>query len=396
MIFNWMLLVVPTSLVLAYLVHAPPLVVFGAAILGIVPLAEWIRRATEQMAHALGPAIGGLLNVTFGNMAELLLAVFMLLEGNTAVVKGQITGSIIGNGLLGLGLAIVVGSWGRERQKFNRASAGQLSSLLILSVVALMVPALFNYTERDIVRSASAGQLDEKLSLGVSVVLILVYVANLVYTLITHRDVFRSAHSPEDGGAGHSGTNGHDAKHSDAAHGDAKQANASRAKQPVAPDEDTASAWPIWKSLGVLLVGTALTAWEAEIVSGALTPAAGALGLSTFFLGVIVLAVIGNAAEYAAAIYFARKDRMTLVMGVTVGSSVQVALLVAPVLVLLSYFLGRPMNLVFTNPLELIAIASVAFSVNAIAQDGETTWFEGVLLLAVYALFVLAFLFVTP
>ncbi len=129
MIFNWMLLVVPASLVLAYLVHAPPLVVFGAAVLGIVPLAEWIRRATEQMANVLGPAIGGLLNVTFGNMAELLLAVFMLLQGNTAVVKGQITGSIIGNGLLGLGLAIVVGSWGRERQTFNRAKAGQLSSL---------------------------------------------------------------------------------------------------------------------------------------------------------------------------------------------------------------------------------------------------------------------------
>ncbi|MGI8508204.1 MAG: calcium/proton exchanger [Gemmatimonadaceae bacterium] len=385
MIFNWMLLVVPASLVLAYLVHAPPLVVFGAAVLGIVPLAEWIRRATEQMANVLGPAIGGLLNVTFGNMAELLLAVFMLLQGNTAVVKGQITGSIIGNGLLGLGLAIVVGSWGRERQKFNRAKAGQLSSLLILSVIALMVPALFNYTERDIVRSASAGRLDEKLSLGVSVVLILVYVANLVYTLITHRDVFRSAHTDEDGSSSQAETNGHAVRRSDAAR-----------KAAVAPDPGAAAAWPMWKSLGVLLVGTALTAWESEIVSGALTPAAGALGLSTFFMGVIVLAVIGNAAEYAAAIYFARKDRMTLVMGVTVGSSVQVALLVAPVLVLLSYFLGRPMNLVFTNPLELIAIASVAFSVNAIAQDGETTWFEGVLLLAVYALFVLAFLFVTP
>lgn len=359
-----MLLLVPASLVLAYLVHAPPLVVFAAAILGIVPLAEWIRRATEQMAEALGPAIGGLLNVTFGNMAELLLAIFMLLEGNTAVVKGQITGSIIGNGLLGLGLAIVVGSWGRDRQKFNRASAGQLSSLLIISVVGLMVPALFDYTERDIFRSADAAVLDDKLSLGVSVVLIFVYLANVVYTLVTHRDVFRSACHEED-------------------------AEAERAQPGIAP-------WPMWKSLAVLVVGTALTAWESELVSGALTPSATALGLSTFFLGVIVLAVIGNAAEYAAAIYFARKDRMTLVMGVTVGSSIQVALLVAPLLVILSHILGHPMNLVFTNPLELIAIASVAFTVNAIAQDGETTWFEGVLLLAVYALFVLAFLFVVP
>lgn len=362
MIFNWMLLLVPASLVLAYLVHAPPLVVFVAAILGIVPLAEWIRRATEQMAQALGPAIGGLLNVTFGNMAELLLAVFILLEGNASVVKAQITGSIIGNGLLGLGLAIVVGSWGRERQKFNRASAGQLSSLLILSVVALMVPALFDYTERDIFRSGDAGRLDDKLSLGVSVVLILVYVANLVYTLVTHRDVFRSGHREEEADA--------------------------------EPAEAMADPWPMWKSLAVLVVGTALTAWESELVSGALTPSASALGLSTFFLGITVLAVIGNAAEYVAAVYFARKDRMTLVMSITVGSSIQVALLIAPLLVILSHLIGRPMNLVFTNPLELIAIASVAFTVNSIAQDGETTWFEGVLLLAVYAVFVLAFLFV--
>lgn len=363
-IFNWMLLLVPASLVLAYLVHPPPLVLFVAAVLGIVPLAEWIRRATEQMAEALGPAIGGLLNVTFGNMAELLLAVFILLEGHASVVKAQITGSIIGNGLLGLGLAIVVGSWGRERQKFNRASAGQLSSLLILSVVALMVPALFDYTERDIFRSADAGRLDNKLSLGVSVVLIIVYVANLVYTLVTHRDVFRSGHREEEAGA--------------------------------EPAEAMAESWPMWKSLAVLVVGTALTAWEAELVSGALTPSASALGLSTFFLGITVLAVIGNAAEYVAAVYFARKDRMTLVMSITVGSSIQVALLVAPLLVILSHFIGRPMNLVFTNPLELIAIASVAFTVNSIAQDGETTWFEGVLLLAVYAVFVLAFLFVVP
>ena len=364
MIFNWMLLLVPLSLALAYIGHVPPLVIFVVAILAIIPLAEWIRRATEQLAHVLGPAVGGLLNVTFGNVAELLLAVFVLLAGNETVVKGQITGSIIGNGLLGLGLAVVVGSWGRERQTFNRASAGRLSSLLLLSVIALMLPALFDYMVRDVVRSTRPGELDERLSLGVSVVLILVYAANLMYTLVTHRDSFRSAHEGSATAEDHH-------------------------RQAAAP-------WPVRRAVAVLVVGTALTAWESEIISGALGSAATALGLTPYFLGIVVLAVIGNAAEYAAAVYFARQDRMTLVMGITVGSSIQVALLVAPILVLLSFFLGRPMNLVFADPLELIAVASVAFGVNAIAQDGESNWFEGVLLLAVYALFVLAFLFVRP
>ena len=360
MIFYWLLLLIPISLALRYFFDFPPLIVFVAAILAIVPLAEWIRRATEQLAHKLGSTIGGLLNVTFGNMAELLLAIFVLLDGQQAVVKGQITGSIIGNSLLGLGLAVIIGTWKRDKQTFNKESAGRLSSLLILSVIALLLPALFNYTERGIVNQATASALDEKLSLGVSVVLIAVYLANLVYTLITHRDVFESASEKE------------------------------------SDDGENKIKWSTWTAIGVLVIGTALTAWEAEIVSGGLESASETLGLSTFFLGVIVLAVIGNAAEYVAAIYFARKDQMTAVMGITVGSSIQVALLIAPLLVLISYAFGTPMNLVFANPLELIAIAAVAFIVNAIALDGETTWFEGVMLLAVYVILGMAFLFVTP
>ncbi len=159
--------------------------------------------------------------------------------------------------------------------------------------------------------------------------------------------------------------------------------------------EANAKAWPVWVSIGVLVLGTALTAWEAELVSGALDQTATQLGMSTFFLGVFVLAVVGNAAEYVAAIYFARRDRMGLVISITVGSTIQVALLVAPILVIVSHFMGHPMNLVFDNPLELIAIAAVSFAVNAIAEDGETTWFEGVLLLAVYVVLGMAFFFVT-
>ena len=359
MIFRWLLLLIPISLAMRYFFDFPPLVVFTAAILAIVPLAEWIRRATEQLADKFGSTIGGLLNVTFGNVAEMLLAVFVLLDGEATVVKGQITGSIIGNSLLGLGLAIVVGTWGRDKQTFNKDSAGKLSSLLILSVIALLLPALFNYTESRLVNSATAGALDEKLSLGVAIVLIAVYAANLVYTLVTHRDVFKSACREKD-------------------------------------KDDEEKQWSFWTAIGVLVVGTALTAWESEIVSGELNATANALGLTKFFLGVIVLAVIGNAAEFVAAISFARQDKMTTVMGITVGSSIQVALLIAPLLVLISYIIGSPMNLVFANPLELIAIAAVAFIVNAIALDGETTWFEGVMLIAVYVILGMAFLFVTP
>jgi len=356
MIVNLFLLLVPLSVVLEYVVHAPPVWVFLVGLLAIVPLAEWIRRATEHLAVRAGSEIGGLVNVTFGNMAELIIALFILRSGATDVVKAQITGSIIGNALLGLGLAIVVGGWKRHTQTFPRERAGLQSSLLILSVIALLVPALFDFTERGLNQPASEiSRLDERLSLGVSVVLILMYVANIAYTLVTHRNVF--------------------SREEDA-------------------DEMHGEAWPIRRSIGILLGATALIALEAELVSGALEATSTTLGLSPFFLGVTVLAVVGNAAEYVSAVYFARRDRMGLVFTITVGATVQVALLTAPVLVIVSYFMGHPMNLVFQNPIELIAIAAVAFAVNAIAHDGETTWFEGLLLLAVYVILGMAFFFV--
>lgn len=363
MVFLVLLLLVPASLALAYLVHAPPLWTFGAAVLAIVPLAEWIRRATDHLARVAGPAIGGLLNVTFGNAAELILALFVLASGHQNVVKAQITGSIIGNSLFVLGLAIVVGSWGRERQTFKRERAGLLASLLILAVIALLVPALFDYTERGLYADPAPGRLDERLSLGTSVVLIAVYGANLVYTFVTHRDVFAirgGEPGDEEGGA------------------------------------DDGASWPLWRSVAVLLGATAAIAWEAELVSGALDATAGRLGLTPFFLGVIFLALIGNAAECISALYYARRDRMGMVMNLTVGSTIQVALFTAPVVVLVSHLTGHPMNLVFRNPLELVAIAAAAFTVNAITSDGATTWFEGVLLIAVYVLLALAFFFVTP
>ena len=348
------LALVPISLGLGRL-DAPPAVVFLVAAAAIVPLADWIRKGTEQVAATAGAAIGGLLNVTLGNAAELILALFVLAAGKPSVVKATITGSIVGNSLLGLGLAIVVGSWGRERQTFHRERAGLLGTLLIISVIALLVPALFDYTERNLRGVPSVGTLDERLSLGVAVVLILAYGANLVYTLVTHRDIFGVEEETVEPGA---------------------------------------TRWPVWQALAVLVAATAAVAFEAELVAHALEATARALSLTPFFLGVIVLPLTGNAAEYFAAIYFARRNRMDLVMTIAVGSSIQIALLTAPVLVLVAYALGTPMDLVFSNPLELVAVAAVAFVVNSITQDGETTWLEGVLLLAVYAVLGLAFFFV--
>ena len=350
-----LLLFVPLSLALAYGLHAAKYWVFFTGIVAIAPLADYVREATEHLASRVGGAIGGLLNVTFGNAPELIIAIFVLRAGEAEVVKAQIVGSIIGNSLLGLGLAIVVGSYGREKQVFKQERASLLSSMLILCVIALLLPALFDLTVRHSGVAANVAFKDGQLSLCVAGVLIFIYAANLAYTLFTHRDIF-------------------------AIRG--------------AEDEASTAAWPLALSLGILLGATVLTAVEAEMVSGALASTAASLHLTTVFLGIIVLAVIGNAAEYVSAVYFARQDRMGLVMTITVGSTIQVALLIAPLLVFVSYLIGQPMNLVFSNPLEMAAIAAVAFAVNAIAQDGETTWFEGVLLLGVYLLLGLAFFFV--
>ncbi len=354
-----LLLLVPVSLALAYGFHASPLWIFVSAALAIVPLAEWIRRATDQLATRTGSAIGGLLTITFGSLAELTLALFVLADGHTEIVKAQITGSIIGTSLLGLGTAALIGGWKREKQTFLRARAGLLGSLLTISVIALLIPVLFNYTEHQVfaAKGQDLGVLDEHLSISVAIVLILVYAANLVYTLVTHRDVF-----------------------------------ASRSREV----ETGESLWPLWKSIAVLCAATIAVAAESDLIAGSLEITGEQLGLTPLFLGVIVLALVGNAADIFAAIYFARQDRMGLVMGICVGSTVQVALLLAPLLVIISYFMGHPVDLVFTNPLELIAIVGAVFAVNSIAMDGETTWFEGLLLVAVYCLLGFAFFFATP
>ena len=351
MIFGFLLAFVPVSLILKHVIGASPLWVFGGAAIAIAGLAEWVRRSTEQLAERAGPEIGGLLNVTFGNVAELTLALFVLASGKPDIVRAQITGSIIGTSLLGLGLAILVGGLTRERQTFRRENAGRFSSLLVLTTLALLLPALFSYSREASGHHADAALTNEELSLGTSVVLILLYAGNLLYTLVTHRDVFAGEESR------------------------------------------TEPSWSLWVSLAVLIGGTAVIAIEAELVSESLTATAEHLHLSPLFLSVIVLALIGTAADLFAAVYFAHQDRMGLVMSICIGSAIQIALVMAPLLVLISWLLGKPMDLVFTNPLDLFAIAGTAWIVNAIAGDGETTWFEGVLLIGVYALLGLGYFF---
>lgn len=341
-----LLLLVLIAPVLKYGFGFSSLWVFVAGIAGIGVLAEWIRLATDQLALHTGPTIGGLLTISLGSLAELILALFVLAGGEIEVVHAQITGSIIGTSLLGLGLAIVVGGFTHDRQRFNRERAGLLSSLLILALIALILPAVFDYTSRNIQHAKNVDYSDEALSLAVSVVLLLLYAGNLVYTLITHRDVFTT------------GTEG--------------------------------SGKPRWSTLTCLCIlgaATVAVALESELISGALSDAAMALHLTPLFLGVIILALVGTGADIFSALWFAHRDQMDLVMKICIGSAIQVALVVAPLLVIFSWAIRNPMTLVFKNPIDLFAIAGTAFIVNSIAGDGETTWFEGVLLVGVYVVF---------
>ncbi len=349
-----LLLFVPVSLAVGYLLNAGALVVFGLGALAVAVLADWVRRATEQLAARVGGAIGGLLNVTFGSIAELVLALFVLARGHPDVVQAQITGSIIGTSLFGLGLAILVGGLTHPRQTFDRARIGLQSTMLFLTVVALLLPAVFDATERAKAHGDPTAP-DEHLSIGVAVILLLLYAGNLIYTLITHRDIF----ARDEGG-------------------------------------DHGATWSLGRALAVLVGATVAIAVEAELVANALEQTATTLGLAPAFLGVIALALVGTSSDLIASVAFARQDRMDLVFAICIGSAIQVALVVAPLLVLLSWVFGHPMDLVFGSQLDLFAIAGTAIIVRAIAADGETTWFEGLLLIGVYGLLGLAFFFVGP
>jgi Ca2+:H+ antiporter len=357
---NWLLIFLPVAAFLEF-TQASPVAIFVTSCLAIVPLAGLMGKATEHLAEKMGAGIGGLLNATFGNAAELIIAALALHKGLHGVVKASITGSIIGNILLVLGLSILTGGVKFTHQRFNRTAAGLGSTLLALSVVALLIPALFHGVAEEKLRSGTITQIQETvlergLSLEISIVLFLVYVLSLIFSLKTHKDLFLG----EEGGH--------------------------------QMHEEFKKGWNLRVSATVLLLSTTGVAVVSEFLVGAVEATAHALGLTEVFVGVIVVAVIGNAAEHSTAVLMAMKNKMDLAINIAVGLSIQVALFVAPFLVFLSYALGSPMDLRFTS-FEVLAVAMAVGVVNLVAQDGESHWMEGVLLLAVYLVIGIAFYF---
>jgi Ca2+:H+ antiporter len=342
---NILLLAVPASIVLNYM-HAPSLLVFAAACLAVLPLAGYMGEATEHLSHRTGPAMGGFLNATFGNAAELIIAIAALRAGLVELVKASITGSILGNLLLILGLSLIAGSTGRPVVRFNRTAAGMSAAMLALAVAGLVFPAIFHSLHP----RESLQEL--RLSEGVAIILGITYLCSLLFALKTHNNLFA--------GEEH--------------------------ELPGTP-------WSIGKAIAVLGLATAGVAVESEILVHTVEAVTATLGLSQMFLGLIVIPIIGNAAEHATAVVVARKGKMDLALNIALGSSTQVALLVAPLLVLAGVILGQQMDLVFL-PFEVAAIGMATIVTAIITLDGESHWFEGVQLLAVYAMVGVAAFFI--
>jgi Ca2+:H+ antiporter len=350
---NWLLVFVPGAVLLQiWPQFGNQTALFICSCLAIIPLAGWMGRATEELAERLGHGVGGLLNATFGNAAELIISLVALSKGLTGVVKASITGSIIGNVLLVMGVSILAGGIKFREQRFNQTAARTSTTTLTLAAVALAIPTVFHVT--------AAGGWDhtteEKLSLAIAIVLFASYACMLAFELVTHKQLY--AGDPQGGG------------------------EISR----------EVHAWGFAQSLLVLIVATFLVALMSEFLVGAVEAARSTLGLSEVFVGTIVIAVIGNAAEHSTAVMMAMKDKMGLSLGIAVGSSLQIALFVAPVLVFCSYFLSRPMDLEFTLPevVAMIAAVNLIFQINS---DGETNWLEGVQLLSVYLILGILFFY---
>ena len=336
---------VPAAVALAFLAPEQHTAIFAASALAILPLAGYIGRATETLAARLGGGLGGLLNATFGNAAELIIGALALRRGLTDLVKASLTGSIIGNVLLVFGLCALVGGIRHPVQRFNRTAAGLGSTMLLLSAIGLTVPAVFHFLAK---ARDSAAELT--LDTEIAAVLLMTYAASLVFTLKTHRNLYAA------------GSN----------------------------DHTTGSLWP---ALGMLFGATAGVAWMSELLVGSVSETARALGMSELFVGVVIVAIVGNAAEHYSAVVMAARDEMDAAIGIAVGSSTQIALFVAPTLVFLSYVISpAPMDLLFTV-FELVAVGIAVLTITLIAHDGETHWMEGVQLLAVYVILALGFYF---
>jgi Ca2+:H+ antiporter len=353
---NWLLIFVPVAIVLRIWPRLEnETALFVCSCVAVVPLAGWMGRATEELAEHLGHGAGGLLSATFGNAAELIIALMALSKGLTGVVKASITGSIIGNVLLVMGASILAGGLKFREQRFNRTAARASTTTLTLAAVALAIPTVFHVSAAG--RSGGWTQVTEqKLSLAIAVVLFVTYACMLGFELVTHKQLY--AGDPQDGGEDWKETNG----------------------------------WSRSKSVIVLVIATSLVALMSEFLVGAVEAARAALGFSEVFVGVIVIAVIGNAAEHSTAVMMAMKNKMGLSLGIAVGSSLQIALFVAPVLVFFSYIFCQPMDLEFTVP-EVVAVIVAVHLIFQINGDGETNWLEGVQLLSLYLILGILFFY---
>ncbi|UYP07752.1 MULTISPECIES: calcium/proton exchanger [Priestia] len=335
---------VPLS-VIGHMMQWSDVLMFIIYCLTIIALAAFMGRATESLAVVAGPRIGGLLNATFGNAVELIISIFALKEGLTAVVLASLTGSVLGNLLLVGGLSFFIGGLKFKRQEFNVYDARHNSGLLIFAViVAFVIPEVF------------ASEMDEaktmSLSVGISIILIILYLAALFFKLVTHRGVYQ--HKSEE------------------------------------VEEHEEPEWSMWKAIAVLFLSTLAVAYVSESLVSTIEIVSESFGWSELFIGVIIVAIVGNAAEHASAIIMAVKNRMGVAVEIAVGSTLQVAMFVAPILVLVSLLFENQMSLVFTWP-ELIAMVTAVFLTIAISNDGDTNWFEGATLLGAYIIMGIGF-----
>ncbi|MGH2681069.1 MAG: calcium/proton exchanger [Actinomycetota bacterium] len=341
---DWLLVLVPAAVVLE-VASGPELAIFLTAAGAILPLAGLIGRSTEQLALHVGPRLGGLINATFGNVTELVIAIFLILEDKVEIVKASLTGSILGNLLLVLGLSFLLGGLKHEEQEYNARSASVHATSLVLAVTGLLMPALFalggnhSLIQREVVSGT------------VAAVLIALYIGALAFTMVTHEHLFRT------------------------------------------PTEHEEPSWSRRRAMGLLVVSTVLVALMAEFLVGSLEPAIESLGFSELFVGLILIPIIGNAAEHSSAVLFALRNKVDVTLEIAIGSSTQIALFVAPALVFISLLAGHPMDFVFST-FEVAAVALSTFLVFMISIDGRSNWLEGAQLVGAYGIMAISFYFV--
>ena len=341
---DWLLVLVPIAIVLE-VAGGPDLAIFLTSAGAILPLAGLIGRSTEQLALHVGPRLGGLINATFGNVTELILAIFLLLEGRIAIVKASLTGSILGNLLLVLGLSFFLGGLKHEEQEYNARSASVHATSLVLAVAGLLMPALFAHGgDHSLIQR-------EVVSGTVAAVLITLYLAALAFTLVTHEHLFHT------------------------------------------PDANEEPSWSRGRAIGYLLGSTVLVALMSEFLVGSLDTAIESLGLSEAFVGLILIPIIGNAAEHSSAVMFALRNKVDVTLEIAIGSSTQIALFVAPALVFISLLVGHPMDFIFST-FEVAAVAVSTFLVFMISVDGRSNWLEGAQLMGAYGIMAISFYFV--